>query len=280
MTLPTIAVTGATGFLGGAVARELHAAGIPQRLLVRSLVKAPHLEGVIALPFSFSDRVASVSALAGVDLLFMVSASENAERLAEHRNFVDAAREAGVRHIVYTSFLGAAPYATFTLARDHYFTEQHIRASGMAHTFLRDALYLDFVPELVGADGVIRGPARGGRVAIVSRADVARVASTVLRNPAAHVGATYNLTGPEALTMTEIAAIVSRARGTTIAYHDETIAEAYESRAKWGAPDWQVDAWVSTYTAIAAGDLSVVSGDVERVTGRRPISLAEFLLRP
>ena len=280
MTLPTIAVTGATGFLGGAVARELHRAGIPQRVLVRNPVKAPRLEGVVALPFSFADREASVRALAGVELLFMVSASENAERLAEHRNFVDAAREAGVRHIVYTSFLGAAPYATFTLARDHYFTEQHIRASGMAHTFLRDALYLDFVPELVGKDGVIRGPAHGGRAAIVSRADVARVASTVLRNPAAHVGATYNLTGPEALTMTEIAAIVSRARGTTIAYHDETIAEAYESRAKWGAPDWQVDAWVSTYTAIAAGDLSVVSGDVERVTGRRPISLAEFLLRP
>ena len=76
----------------------------------------------------------------------MVSAAESADRLDEHKAFVDAAAEAGVRHIVYTSFCAAAPDCTFTLGRDHYATEQHIRASGMDWTFLRDNFYLDFLP--------------------------------------------------------------------------------------------------------------------------------------
>ena len=94
----------------------------------------------------------------------MVSAAESADRLDQHRTFIDAAAEAGVRHIVYTSFLGAAPDATFTLARDHWVTEEHIRASGLAFTFLRDSFYLDFLPALAGEDGVIRGPAGDGLV--------------------------------------------------------------------------------------------------------------------
>jgi uncharacterized protein YbjT (DUF2867 family) len=107
----------------------------------------------------YGDRDAAAAALHGVDVLFMVSASESADRREQHRTFVDAAAAAGVRHVVYTSFLGAAPDATFTLARDHWATEEHLRASGMAFTFLRDSLYLDFLPALAGPDGVIRGPA-------------------------------------------------------------------------------------------------------------------------
>lgn len=79
--------------------------------------------------------------------------------------------------------------------------------------------------------------------------------------------------------MSEVAALMSAARGTTVTFHNETIEEAYESRARWGAPDWQNDAWVSTYTAIAAGELERVTHDVEDLTGRRPTTLAEFLPR-
>ena len=127
-------------------------------------------------------------------------------------------------------------------------------------------------------------------MAAVARADVARTAVTVLNDVTAHRNLTYDLTGPEALTMTEVAAILSTAgtalsgtapSGTapsgTVRYHDETLPEAYESRRPWGAPDWQVDAWVSTYTAIAAGEMAEVSTAVETITGVKPISLAQLL---
>src|SRR6202000_507497 len=106
----------------------------------------------------------------------------------QHRTFIQAAASAGVRHVAYTSFLGAAEHSTFTLARDHWATEGMLRASGLAFTFLRDSLYLDFLPLLAGADGVIRGPAAHGVVAAVARADIARVAAQVLLSPEAHAG--------------------------------------------------------------------------------------------
>jgi uncharacterized protein YbjT (DUF2867 family) len=94
---------------------------------------------------SYGDKFASKRALEGVETLFMVSAAESPDRLEQHRTFIDAASEAGVGHIVYTSFLAASADATFTLARDHYATEQHIVAAGIDHTFLRDSFYIDFM---------------------------------------------------------------------------------------------------------------------------------------
>ena len=276
-TLPPRAVTGATGALGGLVARGLADRGVAQRLLARTPARAPVLDGAVALPFSFADRPSAVAALRGATTLLMVSASESADRLDQHRAFVDAAVEAGVGHIVYTSFYGAGPACTFTLGRDHWATEEHIRAAGVHFTFLRDNFYLDFLPDTVGDDGVIRGPAGNGRVAAVSRADVARVAVAVLTDPAAHRDATYDLTGPEALTLADAARVIGAATGREVTYHDETIEEAYASRRRWDAPDWQYDAWVSTYTAIARGEVEGVSDDVERLTGTRPLSLAELL---
>src|SRR4051794_12593026 len=134
--LPRMAVSGATGAVGGAVARQLAGDGMPLRLLVRSPSRAPELPGAVVRGCSYGDGPAVESALQGVDVVLMVSASENAERLQEHLTFVDAAAAAGVRHLVYTSFVGAAPDAVFTLVRDHYATEQHVRASGMSFTFL------------------------------------------------------------------------------------------------------------------------------------------------
>ena len=276
--LPTLAVTGATGWLGGLVARDLADRGVAQRLLVRDASRAPDLPGAVVRECTYADPAAR-GALEGVDTLLMVSAAENADRLAEHRAFVDAAAAAGVGHVVYISFFGAAPDATFTLARDHAATEEHLRASGLAWTFLRDNLYLEFVPHMAGEDGVIRGPAGEGRAAVVAHEDIARSAVAVLLDPAAHAGATYSLTGPEALTLTEAARIFSEVTGRHVTFHDETVPEAYASRAVYGAPPWQVDAWVSTYLAIRAGELDGVTDDVQRLTGRRPVSLREHLER-
>ncbi|WP_026550775.1 SDR family oxidoreductase [Arthrobacter sp. Br18] len=275
--LPALAITGATGALGGRVARLLADAGMAQRLLVRTAGRAPQLEKAVVLECSYSDRAASQAALKGVGTLFMVSASESADRVDQHCAFIDSARAAGVRNLVYTSFLGAAPDATFTLARDHFATEEYIRATGINYTILRNSVYGDLMAALVGEDGMIRGPAGDGRVAVVSRADIARTAETVLKDPAAHRNRTYNLTGPEALTLTEIARALSGGGGTAVTFHDETLAEAYESRMGFGVADWQVEAWVSTYTAIAAGELAGISTDIETITGRRPISLSDLL---
>ncbi|MDM7886684.1 NAD(P)H-binding protein [Curtobacterium sp. RHCKG23] len=273
----TIAITGATGNIGGAVARALAAASTPVRLLVRDASRAPDLPGAEVAVASFADAGASRAALEGVDLLLMVSGAEARDRLDQHRTFVAAAADAGVGHVVYTSFVGAAPDATFTLGRDHWATERAIEESGAAHTFLRDSFYLDFVEDLVGEDGVIRGPAGVGAMAAVARADVARVATEVLLHPEEHRDRTYELTGPEAITLAQAAATVSEVRGRAVTYHPESVEEAYASRARWNPEPWQADAWVSTYTAIAEGALAHVSTDVERVTRRRPLSLREVL---
>jgi len=270
----TLVVTGATGQLGGRVAARLAAAGRPQTLLVRDPSRAPDLPGATVVRGAYGDRVA---ALEGARTVLMVSASETPDRVDLHRAFVDAAADAGIGHLVYVSFYGAAPDATFTLARDHWATEEHIRASGLPFTVLRDNLYADFLPAMVGPDGVIRGPAGDGRVAAVARDDIADAAVAVLGSPADHAGAVYSLTGPQALTLSEAAAVISAATGRTVTYHPETVEEAYRSRASYGAPGWQVDAWVSTYTAIAAGELATVTGDVERLSGHPATSLAELL---
>jgi len=274
---PTLAVTGSTGHLGGLVARQLAAAASPQRLLVRDAGRAPELEGTVPAVVTYSDPVGAKAALEGVETLFMVSAAEAEDRLQQHCTFVDAAAAAGVQHIVYTSFFGAAADSTFTLGRDHFATEERIRASGMDFTFLRDNFYLDFLPLLAGVDGVIRGPAGDGVMAAVARADVARSAVTVLRDPALHIGRTYDLTGPEDLSLARAAELLSAGTGRTITFHNETLEEAYASRASYGAPPWQVDAWVSTYTAIAAGELAGPTSAVHELTGREPLGLAQFL---
>ncbi|WP_409330915.1 SDR family oxidoreductase [Trujillonella humicola] len=277
MTSAPIAITGTTGRLGGRVARRLAAAGVPQRLLVRDPARAPRLPGADAVRAPYGEPDAVRAALEGVATVLMVSASETPDRVDQHRAFVDAAAAAGVGHLVYVSFLGAAPDATFTLARDHWATEEHVRAAGLTHTFLRDALYADFAVHLVGDDGVIRGPAGDGRAAVVAQDDIADVATVVLGDPGAHAGATYDLTGPEELSLAEVADVLARVTGRPVSYVPESVEEAYASRAPSGAPDWQVDAWVSTYTAIAAGEMAGVSSAVPDLTGHPARTLEQVV---
>jgi NAD(P)H dehydrogenase (quinone) len=174
--------------------------------------------------------------------------------------------------------LAAAPDCTFTFGRDHFHTEEILRGSGMGWTFLRDSIYLDFAPFFAGADGVIRGPAGDGRVAAVARDDIADVAVETLLSDE-HAGAAYGLTGPEAITMTEAAEVLTRETGREVRFVNETLEEARESRRPSGAPDWEIEGWVTTYAAIAAGELDVVTDDVERIAGHPPMSLPELLER-
>lgn len=275
-----LVVTGSTGNVGGRVARSLHEAGAPLRLLVRDPSRAPRLEGADVVGFpGYGDGDAVREALRGAEVVLMVSGEESEDRLRQHLAFVDAAAEAGVRHVVYTSFYGASPTCTFLLGRDHAATEARILERGLGATFLRDNLYADVLPHLAGDDGVLRGPAGSGRLSAVAVDDVAAVATAVLEAPDAHVGATYELTGPAALSLSEVAEVMSDVLGRPFRYEEETLEQAYASRAGLGAAPWLVDAWVSTYTAIAEGEMDGVSSHVEDVLGRPALSLAEVLRR-
>jgi NAD(P)H dehydrogenase (quinone) len=275
-----IAVTAASGALGGRVARGLAAAGVEQRLIVRDASRAPDLVGAqVAVVGGYEDAGGMRSALTGVHTLYLVSATEAADRVSLHTAAVDAALASGVSRIVYVSFVGAGPYATFTFARDHWHTEEHIRASGVAHTVLRSNLYLDGLPHFAGADGVLRGPAGNGKFGGVARADCADAAVGVLTT-SGHDGVTYDLTGPAAITMEEVAAELTRATGSLVTYDAETLDQAYASRAGYGAEDWLVAGWVTSYAAIAVGEMDIVSTSVADLAGHPPMSFREFLAHP
>src|SRR6266516_6461995 len=271
----SIGVTGSTGQLGGRVATRLATLGQPQRLLVRDLARAPQLPGAEIMRASYEDGPFMRKALSGIQVLFLVSGYEQA-RLEQHYSAIDAAVAAGVERIVYTSFLSAAPLATFTHAREHYLTEQHIRASGRRYTFLRPTFYLDRFPRWFSQEGVIRGPAGNGTITWVSRDDLADVAVVVLTT-GGHDGASYDITGSHALTLTQAAEEFSRATGIPTSYQPESIEEAKASRVKFNPTDWELEAWVSTYVAIATGEISVVSHTIEALTGHAPQTLADYL---
>jgi len=270
----TISVTGATGGLGGRVARELSARGLEQRLIVRDPARAPQLPGAEVATASYEDSEAMARALDGTNTLFLVSGYEDPDRVSLHRKAIEGARLAGVERIVYTSFMGAAPDATFPYARDHGATEQAIRDAGISLTSMRNTLYADAAPRFVRPDGVIRAPAGHGRVAWVARADVARLAAVLLTEPG-HEGQIYDVSGPHAIDLHETARILTKATRRAITYHAETLAEATESRA--GHPDWLVDSWIGSYLMLDTGEGSVTSHTIEHLTGQRPMTLSEFL---
>ena len=270
--------TDAGGELGRRVAERLSRRGAAQRLVVNGDTAAPDLPGADVRSIEGVDDVeALTTALEGVETLFLVPIKERADRARVHAASVDAALAAGVSRVVYSSFVGAAADSAFTLARDHYATEQHIRASGIPFTFVRGSAFLEVLHWIVGADGVIRGPGGTGRLAPVSRDDLADVLAGVLATPAAHEGRTYDVTGPQALSLSDIAAVFAAVSGRRVTYVEETPEEAVASRQVYGAPDWQVRAWVSTYLQIANGDLDVVSDTVPRLTGHRATALADYL---
>lgn len=304
------AVTGSTGELGRRVAEGLAARGLEQRLLVRDPARAPRLAGAeVAAVSGYSDARAMGAALAGVETLFLVSAHDIMgithrallagkpvpayDRVHEHIAAVAAAAAVGVERIVYLSFIGPAPDAMFILARDHYHTEEYIRSTGLAYTFLRPNLYMDKVLQHVARSDVIRAPAGDGRVAWVSRDDVAESVARVLTG-AEHDGRAYDLTGPEALTMAETAARLSSALGRDITYEAQTPEQARSlrnasrmdemdairrERTGSGLTEPEIEIWISHYLQIARGVVAEVSDAVPSLCNRPAESLADHLER-
>ncbi|MFB7723056.1 SDR family oxidoreductase [Nocardia sp. NPDC056100] len=273
-----IGVTGATGKLGTLVAQRLAAAGADLRLIARKPGKQLPIPDAEVRFAPYGDGPKFELAASGVETLLLVSAMESDLRVAEHTTAIEAAVAAGVRRIVYISFQGAAPEATFTFARDHWYTEQQIRQTELAFTVLRDNNYQIHLPALADPEtGVIRGPAGDGRVAAVAHEDIADVATAVLLDDQLLPNEIRDVTGPEALNLDEVAAILSKHTDREITYKPESIPEAYESRSKYGAPDWMVAGWVTSYQAIATGELATVSSTVEAITGHPPIAFDRYL---
>lgn len=272
-----IAVTGVTGNLGGMVSRLCKENGIKVRNLARNKEKAEKMGFSDVFKSSYDKSEDTIKSLEGIDVLFMVSGSENPDRVQQHKDFIDAAKTAGVSHIVYLSFYNASKNSIFTLGRDHCATEEYIKENGFKYTFLRDNFYVDFFVDMCREYGEIKGPAGNGKVSAVVRSDVSEVAAKILENLEKWENQTLNMTGPEELTMEEITKLASKYLGKEIKYIPETVYEAYESRKIWKAEQWEYDSWVSTYTAIAEGEQAGVSNDIEKVLGRKATSLAEYL---
>ena len=275
--MPKIAVTGVTGNLGGMVSRLCKKNGIEVRNLARNVEKAEKLGFSNVFKSSYDKSEDTVKSLEGIEVLFMVSGSENPNRVQQHKDFIDAAKIAGVSHIIYLSFYNASKNSIFTLGRDHYATEEYIKENGFKYTFLRDNFYADFFVDLCREYGEIKGPAENGKVSAVVRSDVSEVVAKILENPGKCENQTLNMTGPEELSMDEIVKTVSKYFGKEIKYIEETVEEAYESRKIWKAEQWEYDSWVSTYTAIAEKEQSGISNDIEKVLGRKATSLVEYL---
>lgn len=302
------AITGATGEVGRRVAAGLAKRGLGQRLVVRDPTRAPQLPGATVFQVSsYSDAKAMGRALTGAKTLFLVSVHDLMgviirsiesgrpipfyDRVQQHVAAVAAAAAVGVERIVYLSFLGAAADATFILSHDHFHTEEFIRSTGMGFTFLRQSLYMDKVPDLVKESDVIRAPAGDGRVAWVSRDDVADTAVEVLTGEE-HDGHTYDITGPDALTMAETAQLLSTALDRKIIYQAQTPPEARRTRTTSrlaevearrreltgvGLTDYEMEVWITHYLQIATGEVSIASEAVPLLCGRPAETLAGYL---
>jgi NAD(P)H dehydrogenase (quinone) len=248
----TIAVTGATGQLGRLVIEQLKSRVGAGALLavVRDPAKAAGL-GVTARAADYGRPETLAPALAGVETLLLISSSEVGQRVAQHRNVIDAARAAGVGRIVYTSLLHA-DVSPLSLAAEHLETEAMVKASGLAFTVLRNGWYTEnYTGSLAAAvaHGALIGSAGEGRISSAARVDFAEAAAVVLTTPG-HEGRVYELAGDDAYTLADLAAEVSRQAGKAVAYNNLPPADYAGALAGFGLPaalaqaiaSWDVDA--------------------------------------
>jgi len=224
-----ILITGASGRIGRRTAELLARGGYRLRLMTRNAERAPQIPDAEIVRGDYADPSSLPAACAGVGKALIASASgEPGKRALQHRNAFEAATRARVKHIVYLSLQGAGEDSKYPFSRDHFLSEQFLAFTGVPHILLRDAFYVDMflTEDKFDAAGIVRGPASRGRGAFVSREDAARTAAAVLR---AHPEGIYNVTGPEALTLTDIAARLSALTGRPLRYEDEP-ADAMRAR--------------------------------------------------
>jgi len=275
-----ILVTGATGKTGGELARQLDAADVPFSAVVRSPAKADALRAMDAdiVSGDLADGAFLQRALAGITRAVLIMPNVEDQQAIEAQ-FIDIAAAAGVEHIVYLSSLESTPGATNPITRMHVATEEHLRASGIAWTMIRPAFFMQtFVASAprIKSSGEIVLPLGSGQVATTDLRDVAAVMVKVLTEPG-HASQSYDLTGPELLTLNEIAERFSRRLGRTYRYVDLPLEQFKERLRSAGFSDWRVAAVAAELHSIANGSLDHTTDGISRLLGRPPTSIDEFI---
>jgi uncharacterized protein YbjT (DUF2867 family) len=278
-----ILVTGATGLNGKELIRRLSARGVPVRALVRDSAKAAGLAALPRVEIVVADMARPetlVAALDGVDRAMLISSSEPA-MLEVQTSFIDAARRAGVRHVVKLSGIMPELDSPFRFARMHGEIERRLEESGMAYTHLRAGefmpAYFRQVPSIV-AKGMIFLPMEDAKIASIDVGDIADVAALALTTPG-HEGKTYPLTGPEALTMTEVAAKLSAAIGKPVRYVNVDPEDAKKAQRAAGLPEFMVDGLAELFAERRKGKEGRVFATVPELLGRPATRFDAFVAR-
>ena len=276
-----ILVTGATGRNGKELLRVLSAKGFAVRALVRNPAEAiaalPNVEivqGDMARPETLA------AGLRGVDRAMLISSSDPM-MLDVQTNFIDAAKQAGVTHVVKLSGIMPELDSAFRFARMHGEIEKRLEASGMAFTHLRAGefmpAYFRQVPNIT-AKGAMFLPMEEARIASIDVGDIAEIAAKVLTG-SGHEGKTYPLTDPEALTMTEVAEKLSAAAGKTIRYVNVPPEAARQAQLAAGMPPHLADALFELFAERRNGKEAKVWPDAQALLGQLPTSFDEFARR-
>ena len=283
-----ILVTGATGLNGAELVRRLSARGVAVRALVRNAdganaAKAAELSRMPGVDVAEGDMARPetlVSALKGIDRAMLISSSTPTMREVQS-SFIDAAARAGVRCVVKLSGIIPDINSPFRFARMHGEVEHHLEASGMAYTHLRAGefmqAYFRQVPSIVNR-GELRLPMADARIASIDIGDIADVAADVLTG-AGHEGKTYPITGPDALTMTEVAAALSAATAKAIRYVDVPPEDARAAQIAAGMPPYLADGLAELFAERRKGKEATVSQVIPTIFKRRPMSFADFARR-
>ena len=273
-----IGITGATGQLGQLVVNKLKATQKDNLVaLVRTPSKAADL-GITARAFDYNQPQGLADALKGIDTLLLISGNEIGKRKEQHENVINAAKEAGVKKIVYTSLL-RADNSTLVLAPEHLATENAIKASGLDYTILRNGWYTEnygaSIPGAVQA-GAFVGSTGNGKISSAARADYADAAVAVLTADG-HDGKTYELAGDSAYTLAEFAAEISKQTGKDIPYQNLPENEYAAILAKIGFPEPVAQAFASFDVSASKGDLYSEDNSLSTLIGHPTTPLADVV---
>lgn len=271
----SIAITAATGQLGRLIVGKLVARGLSTDIVavVRNPDKAADL-GVPVRAGDYTDSASLEKAFQGIDTLLLISSNEIGQRATQHQNAIDAAKRAGVRHIVYTSLLHA-DRSTISLAEEHRQTEQALAASGIPFTLLRNGWYTENYTGSIGgalAGGAFIGSAGQGKLSLATRADFADAAVAVLTSTG-HEGRVYELAGDSAVTLTDLAAEVAKQTGRDLPYRDLPSADYAKALASFGVPEGFAHAIAGWDVEAAKGALFDDSRQLSALIGRPTTSL-------